>query len=192
MRTARGCRGRLRAAESLAKCVSARQHVRTPRCATVIPGDESSAAHASHGDALPLKRSGNPGDQDQELWYSQRGITWGTRRSRAAGRAASNSLDGDRGHMTPTWLTLAQAAARAQVAAATVRREIKAGRIRAARVGGRRSIRLRPEWVDAWLDAVAQPIETWPPSMMFARSAQVASGRAHAVRLASDEGRNRG
>jgi excisionase family DNA binding protein len=61
--------------------------------------------------------------------------------------------------MTSTWLTLAQAADRAQVAAATIRREIKGGRIRAARVGGRRSIRLRPEWVDAWLDAVAQPVE---------------------------------
>jgi excisionase family DNA binding protein len=61
--------------------------------------------------------------------------------------------------MTPTWLTLAQAAGRAQVAAATIRREIKRGRIRAARVGGRRSIRLRPEWVDAWLDVVAEPVE---------------------------------
>jgi hypothetical protein len=31
-------------------------------------------------------------------------------------------------------------------------REVRAGRLRAARIGGRRELRLRPEWVDAWLD----------------------------------------
>jgi excisionase family DNA binding protein len=60
--------------------------------------------------------------------------------------------------MTSVWLTLNQAAEHAQVNPATLYREIKAGRIQAARVGGRRSIRLRPEWVDAWLDAAARPI----------------------------------
>jgi excisionase family DNA binding protein len=56
------------------------------------------------------------------------------------------------------WWTLNQAAEHAQVNPATLYREIKAGRIQATRVGGRRSIRLRPEWVDRWLDAAARPV----------------------------------
>jgi excisionase family DNA binding protein len=55
------------------------------------------------------------------------------------------------------WLTVKQAAARAQVSEATVRREVKARRMTAARVGGRRSWRLRADWVDEWLQAAAQP-----------------------------------
>jgi excisionase family DNA binding protein len=55
------------------------------------------------------------------------------------------------------WLTMRQAAERAQVSEATIRREIKARRMTAARIGGRRSWRLRPEWVDEWLQASAQP-----------------------------------
>lgn len=47
-----------------------------------------------------------------------------------------------------TWLTTSLAAARASVSAATLKR----GRLRAARVGGRRCLRFRPEWVDAWLE----------------------------------------
>lgn len=56
------------------------------------------------------------------------------------------------------WLTLRDGAAYARVSAATLRREIAAGRLRAARVGGRRSIRLRAEWLDAWLERAA-PVE---------------------------------
>jgi excisionase family DNA binding protein len=50
-------------------------------------------------------------------------------------------------------MTLKQGAERAQVSEATVRREAKAGRLKAVRVGGRRSWRLRPQWVDEWLEA---------------------------------------
>ena len=59
--------------------------------------------------------------------------------------------------MNPSWLTVKQAAARAQVSEATVRREVKARRMTATRVGGRRSWRLREEWVDEWLQACQQP-----------------------------------
>jgi excisionase family DNA binding protein len=52
-----------------------------------------------------------------------------------------------------SWITLRQGAERAQVSEATLRREAKAGHLRAVRVGGRRSWRLRPEWVDEWLEA---------------------------------------
>ena len=38
-------------------------------------------------------------------------------------------------------------------------REIKAGRLRAAIVGGRREYVLRREWVTEWLEAQARPVE---------------------------------
>lgn len=50
------------------------------------------------------------------------------------------------------WLTVAEAAQRARCGVKTVYREVPAGRLRAARIGGRRELRLRPDWVDAWLD----------------------------------------
>ena len=54
---------------------------------------------------------------------------------------------------TPSpWLTVAEAAQRARCGVKTVYREVQAGRLRAARIGGRRELRLRPEWVDAWLE----------------------------------------
>ena len=55
------------------------------------------------------------------------------------------------------WLTVKEAAARAQVGRKTLYREITAGRLKAAVVGGRREYRLKPEWIDAWLEASATP-----------------------------------
>lgn len=51
------------------------------------------------------------------------------------------------------WLTIDDAAARAKCGTKTLRREAAAGRLRAVRVGGRRSLRLRAEWIDAWLES---------------------------------------
>ena len=58
------------------------------------------------------------------------------------------------------WLTIQQAARRVSVSDRTLRREIASGRLRVARVGGRRCIRLRPEWVDQWLLTSTTPVET--------------------------------
>lgn len=57
------------------------------------------------------------------------------------------------------WLTLRHAAARAAVSEGTLKREARRGRIRAARVGGRRCLRFRPSWVDAWLESSSTPVE---------------------------------
>lgn len=50
-----------------------------------------------------------------------------------------------------TWLTPAQAAARAQVSTTTILRELRRGRLRGVKVSGRKAWRLRPEWIDQWL-----------------------------------------
>jgi excisionase family DNA binding protein len=55
------------------------------------------------------------------------------------------------------WLVPAEAAARARVSTKTIYAAVRRGDLKAARVGGRRSIRILPEWVDAWLRATAEP-----------------------------------
>jgi excisionase family DNA binding protein len=55
------------------------------------------------------------------------------------------------------WLTVHDAAGRARCGIKTIYREVKAKRLRAARVGGRRELRFRAEWVDEWLDRTSEP-----------------------------------
>ena len=58
------------------------------------------------------------------------------------------------------WYKLPQAAKyAADVSVSTLRRDIKAGRLRAARVGGRRQYVVRRSWIDAYLEATATPVE---------------------------------
>jgi excisionase family DNA binding protein len=57
------------------------------------------------------------------------------------------------------WWTLDKAAAHVAMHPTTLRRAIWAGQLRHARVGGRRAIRLRPEWVDEWILATTTPVE---------------------------------
>ncbi len=58
-----------------------------------------------------------------------------------------------------TWLTVDEAADRARCGVKLIYREVKAGRLRAAKVGGRRELRLLPEWVDEWLLASTTVVE---------------------------------
>ena len=57
------------------------------------------------------------------------------------------------------WLTRREAAGYARVSEATIGREARRGRLRCAKVGGRRSLRFRREWIDAWLAGETTPLE---------------------------------
>ena len=59
---------------------------------------------------------------------------------------------------TSPWLTAAEAAAYLKRGRRFVLREIHAGRLRAARIGGRGEILTRREWVDEFVNALAAPI----------------------------------
>ena len=51
------------------------------------------------------------------------------------------------------WLTAQEAADRARVGLKVIYREVKAGRLKAARIGGRRDLRFLDAYVDQWLEA---------------------------------------
>jgi excisionase family DNA binding protein len=55
--------------------------------------------------------------------------------------------------MPSPWLKIDEAAKRARCGNKIIYAEVQAGRLRAVRVGGRRSLRFRAEWVDEWLQA---------------------------------------
>jgi excisionase family DNA binding protein len=56
------------------------------------------------------------------------------------------------------WMTASEAAAYLKRGRRFVRHEIKAGRLRAALVGGRREVLTRREWCDEWVIDQAKPI----------------------------------
>ena len=57
------------------------------------------------------------------------------------------------------WLTLREGAALVKAHETTLRREIRRGRLRCARIGGRKAIRIRSSWLDAWLESTSTPVE---------------------------------
>ncbi len=60
-----------------------------------------------------------------------------------------------RRHVAPSpgpWLNVSGAADRALCGPKLIYREVAGKRLRAARVGGRRELRFRPEWIDEWLE----------------------------------------
>jgi hypothetical protein len=59
------------------------------------------------------------------------------------------------------WRTLREASARARRGPRYLKKEIKAGRLRAAQVGGRKEHVLRDEWIDEWLESLSKPIEVF-------------------------------
>ena len=49
------------------------------------------------------------------------------------------------------WLTVSEAALRARCGPKLIYREVRAVRLRAVRVGGRRELRFLANWIDEWL-----------------------------------------
>lgn len=57
------------------------------------------------------------------------------------------------------WLTVREAAALSRTSTWSVYQAVKRSRLRAARVNGRRDLRIRASWVHAWLESAAEPVE---------------------------------
>jgi excisionase family DNA binding protein len=57
------------------------------------------------------------------------------------------------------WLNVAEAAEYAGVSRDTIYTACERREIHHARIGGRRAIRLKPEWIDAWLERHARCAE---------------------------------
>ena len=62
--------------------------------------------------------------------------------------------------MNSPWLTSQEGAERARGGVKLIYREVKAGRLRSARIGGRRELRFLAEWIDDWLIATSTAPET--------------------------------
>jgi excisionase family DNA binding protein len=61
---------------------------------------------------------------------------------------------------TPTpWRKADEASCRIRVSPKTLYNEVRSGRLRAARIAGRRSLRFLDEWLDEYLIAYSTPVE---------------------------------
>ena len=75
------------------------------------------------------------------------------------------------GVSTPPWLITPEVAERGRCGPKLIYAEVKAGRLRAARVGGRRELRFKLEWIDQWLEDTAEPVGEITPLRRFGRPA---------------------
>jgi excisionase family DNA binding protein len=73
-------------------------------------------------------------------------------RERWRAEPSTKSTPGALPAIPSVWLTVRDAALRSQCSTGTLLREVRAGRLRAVRVGGRRAWRIRVDWVDTWLE----------------------------------------
>jgi hypothetical protein len=78
---------------------------------------------------------------------------------------------------SPTdWITAKAAAAHARVSVKLIYGAVSAGQRRAARVGARRDLRFRREWIDDWLDRSAAEVVANPRE-----GSELKSGRAGTI-----------
>jgi hypothetical protein len=57
------------------------------------------------------------------------------------------------------WMTLKAAAAYVHRGPRFLRKEIAAGRLRAATIGGRGEVLTRRDWLDVWVESLARPVD---------------------------------
>jgi excisionase family DNA binding protein len=65
---------------------------------------------------------------------------------------------------TSEWLTVGEAAQHARCGKSLIYGEVQRGRLRAARLGGRRELRFLMGWIDEWLLATSTPEMLNPPA----------------------------
>jgi excisionase family DNA binding protein len=58
-----------------------------------------------------------------------------------------------------TWFNVSEAAEYAGLSRDTIYTACEQGELRSARVSGRRTIRIRPAWIDAWLERYAPDVQ---------------------------------
>jgi excisionase family DNA binding protein len=85
-------------------------------------------------------------------------------RRRASARKSSSQLDScprarTCGGFMKTWLTVAEGAEYAGVSRDTIYTACERGELHHARIGGRRSIRIKAQWIDGWLERHARGAE---------------------------------
>ena len=61
------------------------------------------------------------------------------------------------------WLNVSEAAEYASVSRDTIYTACERGELRTVRVSGRRAIRIRPGWIDAWLEQHASDVHDRRP-----------------------------
>lgn len=67
----------------------------------------------------------------------------------------STTSTNELGAIASPWLDAKMAAAYARVHLRVIRGAARTGALRAARIGGRRELRIRIEWLDDWLTSLA-------------------------------------
>src|SRR6516225_2851662 len=66
------------------------------------------------------------------------------------------ACEGQHGGTMRTWLTVVESAEYAGVSRDTIYTSCERGELYHARIGGRRSIRIKAQWIDAWLEQHAR------------------------------------
>jgi excisionase family DNA binding protein len=62
------------------------------------------------------------------------------------------------------WLTVKEAARHAKCGTRSIYNAVQAGRLRAAKLGGRRELRFLAQWLDDWLLATTTPVTVNAPN----------------------------